>query len=464
MKSRAVATTVILMLVLASCGARLTREQRLAGIGTGAGGTAVGPGGVDASGSPIPGATGTAGPGGGATSGPGVSGPGAVPAPPGGNGGATDKGVTATQITLAVASDLSGVQGGLFKSTHQAMSAWAAMINSTGGLFGRRVKLQLRDTQAKDTSNQAAVQDSCDDSFALVGSMSAFDGGGASAGEACGIPDVTAITVNDKRAKAANVYPVYPVRADKIPIGTANYIKEKYPSVIQNAAMVYLNAGVTKSNAVQRAKAYESVGFKFRYYEVQVLEANYTPTVQRMKDDGIKYVSMVANYQSIQKLLAAMEQQNWFPEVRDWDSVAYAQPFLTCGGGPCTAANGSLIFTNTTLNEEAAGNPELQLYQQWLSRVAPGAKPDYFGFYAWSAGQLFAKVHKDVGAKITRKSFLAGLKDVHSWNGNGLHAAHDIGNKIMSPCFLYLEVKNAKFVRKDPASGFMCNKGPVVNT
>ncbi|MGH2728809.1 MAG: ABC transporter substrate-binding protein, partial [Actinomycetota bacterium] len=435
---------------------------RLAGIG-GGGGSLVNPN-VDASGSPLPGATGTAGPGGGGTIGPGGGGGGAVPAPPGGNGGATDKGVTATSITLTTASDVSGVQGGLFKSTHQAMSAWAAMINSQGGLFGRRINLKPRDTQARDTQNAAVVLDACADSFALVGSMSAFDGGGASAGQECGIPDITAITVNDKRAKATNVYPVYPVRADKIPIGTANYIKEKYPGVIQNAAMVYLNAGVTKSNAQQRVKAYESVGFKFKYYEVQILEANYTPTVQKMRDDGVKYVSMVANYQSIQKLLLAMDQQNWFPEVRDWDSVAYAQPFLSCGGGPCTAADGSLIFMNITMNEEAAGNPELQLYQQWLSRVAPGAKPDYFGFYAWSAGQLFAKVHKDVGAKITRKAFLDALKSVHSWNGNGLHAAHDIGNKIMSPCFMYVEVKSNKFARKDPASGFMCNKGPVVNT
>lgn len=461
MKSRAVVSTVLLMLVLAACGARLTREQRLAGIGTG--GVSIGPG-VDASGSPLPGATGTTGPGGVGTGGPGVSGPGAVPAPPGGNGGATDKGVTANQISIAVASDLSGVQGGLFKSTHQAMTAWAAMINSSGGLFGRSVKLQLLDTQAKDTTNQAAVQDACDKSFALVGSMSAFDGGGANAGAACGIPDITAITVNDKRAKASNVYPVYPVRADKIPIGPGEYIKKRYPSVIQNAGMLYLNAGVTKANALQRVEAYEKIGFKFKIYEVQVLEANYTPIVQRMKDDGIKYVSMVANYQSIQKLLLAMDQQDWFPEVRDWDSVAYANAFLSCGGGPCTPANGSLIFMNINMNEEAAGIPELQLYQQWLSRVAPGAKPDYFGFYAWSAGQLFAKVHKDVGAKITRKTFLAALKNVHSWNGNGLHASHDIGNKIMSPCFMYVEVKSTQFVRKDPASGFNCTEGPIVNT
>ncbi len=461
MKSRAVVTAILLMLILAACGARLTREQRLAGIG--GGGSLVNPN-VDAGGSPLPGATGTGGPVGGGTAGPGGGGGGAVPAPPGGNGGATDKGVTATTITITTASDISGVQGGLFKSTHQAMTAWTAMINSQGGLFGRRIVLKPSDTQARDTQNAAAVLDACNDSFALVGSMSAFDGGGATAGANCGIPDITAITVNDKRAKASNVYPVYPVRADKIPIGTGQYIKDNFPGVIQNAAMLYLNAGVTKANAQQRVDAYTKIGFKFKIYEVQVLEANYTPIVQRMRDDGIKYVSMVANYQSIQKLILAMDQQDWFPEVRDWDSVAYAQQFLTCGGGPCTAANGSLLFMNINMNEEAAGNPELQLYQQWLSRVAPGAKPDYFGFYAWSAGQLFTKVHKDVGAKITRKAFLDALRNVHSWDGNGLHVAHDIGNKIMSPCFMYVEIKGSTFTRKDPASGFMCNKGPVVNT
>lgn len=455
MKSRAVLFAAMLMLLLSACGARLTREQRLAGIGT----VTVGSGGTNDG---IVDPSQTTGPGGGATTGPG--GGGAVPAPPGGNGGATDKGVTATQITLTTASDTSGVQGGLFVSTHEAMTAWAAMINSQGGLFGRRINVLRKDTQARDTANAAVVSDSCNDSFALVGSMSAFDGGGANAGEACGIPDITAITVNDKRSKASNVYPVYPVRADKIPIGPANYIKEKYPDVIDHAAMVYLNAGVTKSNALQRVEAYSKVGFKFKIYEVQVLEANYTPTVQRMKEDGIEYVTMVANYQSIQKLVAAMDQQNWFPKVRDWDSVAYAQNFLTCSGSPCAGVDGSGIFMNITMNEEVSGNPELQLYQQWLSRVAPGKKPDYFGFYAWSAGQLFAKVHKDVGAKITRKAFLAALKNVHSWNGNGLHAAHDIGNKVMSPCFLEIVVSGNKFVRKDPASGFMCNKGPVVNT
>jgi len=30
--------------------------------------------------------------------------------------------------------------------------------------------------------------------------------------------------------------------------------------------------------------------------------------------------------------------------------------------------------------------------------------------------------------------------------------------------FMYLDIKGSRFVRKDPASGFICNKGGIVNT
>lgn len=456
------ALAALMLLFATACGARLTDQERLAGI------RALGRGGI-AAGAVGPGATvgpgGAAGPGGafgpGGVVGPGgTTGPDTTVIPPGGNGGATDVGVTANTITLAVASDISGVQPGLFKSTHQAMSAWAAMVNNQGGLYGRAVKLNLIDTQARDTANQAAVSDACTKAFALVGSMSAFDGGGAKVGEKCGIPDISAITVNAARQLADNVYPAFPQRADKLAIGTANYIKKTYPHVIQDAAMVYLNAGVTKANALQRKRGYESVGFKFKLYEVQVLEANYGGLVQRLEDDGIKYVNMVANYQSIQKMLDAMDKADWYPEVRDFDSVAYSPNFLTVGA----PAEGTLLFLTTGFAEEASTNPEMQLYIQWLNRVAPGAKPDFFGFYAWSAGRLFAHVHQAVGAKITRKGVLAAIRNVHAWNGNGLHATHDVGAKLISPCFLYLEIKGGKFVRKHPSNGFECNMGGLVNT
>ena len=69
------------------------------------------------------------------------------------------------------------------------------MVNNQGGIYGRAIKPLLLDSKADAVANQAAVTDACEKSFALIGSMSAFDNGGAEAGEKCGIPDVSAIAV-----------------------------------------------------------------------------------------------------------------------------------------------------------------------------------------------------------------------------------------------------------------------------
>src|SRR5207247_8916116 len=107
-------------------------------------------------------------------------------------------------------------------------------------ICSRAPKPDLLDTKAETTANKAAVTQACDNDLALVGSMSAFDNGGAEAGESCGIPDFTAIPVNPNRQLAKNVYAAFPNRPDKFAIGTANYIKKFYPDVVSKAAMLYL--------------------------------------------------------------------------------------------------------------------------------------------------------------------------------------------------------------------------------
>jgi len=472
MRSRAATISALLVLLLSACGARLTAAQREAGIGALGGGGSTG-GDIGAAGGSKTGTnigSTTGGTGGSGTTGAGGAGAGAAACGGSGPNTASDVGVTPTQINVATASDVSGVQAALFKSTHYAMAAWAAMVNTQGGLCGRTIKSDLLDTKANSTDNQAAVTQACGGDFALVGSMSAFDNGGAEAGQKCGIPDLTAITVNGDRAKATNVFPIYPIRPDKFAIGTANYIKATYPQVIKHAAMIYLDAAVTRVNALQRVKAYKTVGFDYggphddQVYAVQILEPNYGPYVDKMKSAGVQYVSMVANYQSIQKLLDAMDTAGWFPTVRDWDSVAYSDQFVNVNGAPYTHANGSLVFLNTNIAEESSSNPEMQLYITWLNRVAPGNKPDYFGFYAWSAGRLFQQLATQIGPKLTRKALFDAVKKVHSWDGHGLHAAQNVGDKIMSPCFLYLTIQNGMFFRKAPSSGFICNKGGIIDT
>ena len=476
MKLRVVAAVAALLLVLPACGSRLNEDQRVAAIRAGAGGgvggaggdeagdDGLGEGGLDAGSAADGGGTpGDASNPGDAASGPGT-GPGGGPggntnaaAPPGGNGGATDIAVTGTTVTISNISDISGPVPGLFKSAQQATQAFVAYFNSKGGLYGRKLKLLPLDSQTDSGANRTQTIQACKESFAIIGSMSAFDDGGAAEADKCGIPDLTSIPVNPARGNVSTMYAPFPNLSKYLGLGSATYIKEKYPNAIKTAAMMYAEGAVTRSQAERVQKGYESIGYDFVYTQpYNVAEPNFSPYILDMRGRNVQYITAVADYSSIVRIQQAMRQQNYVPEVRDWNSVVYDAGYIAQGG---QAVEGSLFFINTTMFEEAAGNAEMQLYLSWLRKVAPGAKPTYFGIYAWSAGRLFEEAMKKAGPNLKRAGLIEALKGIHQWSGNGLHATHDVGAKIPADCFLYAKVQGGKFVRVEPAQGFSCDKG-----
>ncbi len=409
------------------------------------------------------GSTGGGSAGGSQTSGGGGGGPGSGP---GGGGSSvagcakatkgTDTGVSANGVKVATLADISGVQPGLFESAHQAARAATLYINSQGGICGRQIELLPLDSKTDAGGNRAAMLEACDSAFAVVGSMSAFDEGSAAPGRECGIPDITAITTNRLKYDAPNTFPVFPSAGPVLGTTPAEYIAKQHPDVIKKAAVLFLNQAVTRANALARKKAWESVGYRFIYEaEVQVLEANYTRFVQEMRDRGVQYVTMVSDYQSLVRLQKAMKQQGYVPKIRSWDSVAYDGGYLN----EADVVEGSQVFINTAMIEEAGQNPEMRLYTEWLQRASPGAVPDYFGIHTWSAFRLFQKLASEIGPDLTRAKLLAALKATKEWGANGMHAPHHTGAKTPSTCNVTLEAKAGKFQRLAPASGFDCSGG-----
>jgi ABC-type branched-subunit amino acid transport system substrate-binding protein len=376
------------------------------------------------------------------------------------NGGATDLGVARDEIRIATVADVSGLVPGLAKAAHQGMAALAAYVNDRGGVYGRALRPSMIDSRTDATQTRAAVQQACDTAFAMVGSMSAFDEAGAEPGAACGIPDVSGITVSVTRASAPNVFAALPARPDYVPIGHANYLRERYPSEAQHAAMLWLNVSATRNLAAGWIKAYKSVGFRFVYeQEVQVLEANYSPYVYAMRDAGVQWVTFWADDSSMARMLKAMDQAEWRPRIVVLPPSGYT-PSLLDQAGP--AANGALVVSNTAPLEEIASTPEMQLYVRWLRRAAPGARPDFYGLMAWSAGRLFVQAAVAAGPRLTRAKLFDQLRKIRSWDGYGLHAPHDVGNKRMSGCFIILGVKSERFVRVAPSRRLACNWGGLV--
>ena len=385
-------------------------------------------------------------------------------APAGGNGGATATGVTATTISVGNIASISGVAPGLTQSAQQATEAWAAYVNSTGGICGRQVKVQPFDDGNDSATNFADASQACSSDFAMVGNASGFDDGSAQAVSGCSIPVMSAEVSTAAAGGTADIFGAGPGNDHYWPLGPANYLKATYPSAITHAAMVYLNVSASSSEAAHEVAAYKSVGFIYGAGDKDVISsaatnANYGAIVQTLQGDGVQYVTEFSDANSAERLLEAMQQANYAPKVVDWFSEEYSPQFAQ---QTQPESNGDLVLMNATAGyEDASAIPGLQLMESWMNRVAPGYHQDIFAMLAWSAGLAFEQAAKQVGPNLTRAAIISKLQGIINWTGGGVTPPVNVGQKIPSPCFFYEKIENGAFQRIYPAgpNTYDCSSG-----
>ena len=386
-------------------------------------------------------------------------------APAGGNGGATATGVTATTITVGNIASISGVAPGLTQSAQQATEAWAAYVNSTGGICGRQIKVQPFDDGNDSGQNFAAASQACSSDFAMVGNASGFDDGSANAVNSCSIPDMSAEVSTAAAGGTADIFGASPGDDHYYPVGPGNYIKATYPNAIKHAAEIYLQVPATASQAAHEIQANSSVGFVYtpaNGIATTPTNANYGTIVQQLQSQGSQYVSEYSDDNSAERLLQAMQQANYAPQVVDWISEEYTPQFAQ---QTAPESNGNLVAMTATDGYDDTGNPGMQLMETWLNRVAGSGNwhQDIFAILAWSAGLAFEQAAKQVGPDLTRPALIAKLQGITSWTGGGVTPQTDIGQKIPSKCFYYVKIENGGFQRVYPSAPgtYDCNSGYV---
>ncbi|MCW2494195.1 ABC transporter substrate-binding protein [Jatrophihabitans sp.] len=357
-------------------------------------------------------------------------------------------GISNSTINLANVADVSGPVSGLFAGAQQAMKAFVAYFNSTSSICGRKLSATYLDSQTSETGDQQATTTACGSAFAMVGSMGAFDGGGTSEVTHCGIPDLRAAVTESVRLTSPDVFATQSLNANYEPEAPPDYYLSAFgKDVAQHAAFVYLDAGASSYNAKQEMKSWTARGFKFVYSAgIPVTEFNYATYVSAMQSKSVKYVQYVGAYQEAVTLAKAMAQQN-FKAKLVFDPEVYDPGFISSGG---SAVNGAHVWINSAIFEEASSNPEMQLYEKWLSITSPGKSPNYFGLYAWAAGELFVQEALKLGGKLTRASLIASLKTVNNYTGNGLFGPQHVGQKLTGGCYGFITLVNGKWTREGP--------------
>jgi len=420
-----------------------------------------------------PGSTGDAGSGDATTSGAGTAGGSSSPggstggggataadtrsAPAGGNGGATDVGVTADQITLFNVADISGAVPGIFQDAQLATQAYVAYFNATEGtLYGRSLNLVVRDSQLNASQNRSHYEDACQQAFAAIGSMSAFDEGVSGPVGECGLPDIRTASVNPVTMDTPTVYSADAMSSTLYPTNHYLYWKGQYPGAELRAGMLYINNDTTTLQTRQMIGSSSKVGYNWVVDEaIGLAETNYSSYVIKLKNEGVEFVEFQGDVPQVVRLAQAMRQQNYWPRVFALQQNIYSPKLMAQGQEDIESVE---VAVGSALLENIQHYPELQTYREWLKRVSPQAEPTGQGMYAWSASMLFVQMAKQVGPNLTREAILEALSKVAGFDGNGLLPPQDVGARVPSNCHVIVKVENQQFVPVDPPDGrsFVC--------
>ena len=342
---------------------------------------------------------------------------------------------------------------GLFTQAQQAVVAYVKYFNDTKQtICGRSLTLQRYDSRTDAGADQQAYTKACADTFAMVGAMSAFDSGGASTAQKCGLPDIRAIATTNQRSECTTCYAAQPAGSKEFENAVPDYIKKNTSG--DKAAMLYINAGAAAENGQSQARLATKRGVTYVYQSaVDIAEFNYAPFVQAMKDKGVESVQFVAAEPQFTRLVQTMQQQNFKPKLLLLDPTAYSPAYTGPAG---SAAIGTTVFTNFTPFEEAAGNRELSLYLSYLEASSPGADPGFFGLFAWSAAKLFVEQATKLGGDLDRASLIASMKSVDKWTADGMHAPMPVGAKRITDCWRFIQWTGSAWKAVD-GTKYQCN-------
>ncbi len=385
-----------------------------------------------------------------------------APAPAGGNGGATDVGVTATQILLGNVADLSGPQPGLFQSAINGTNAYVAYINSLGGIYGRKLKVEAADSQTSCEGDRNAHQQLVNKVFAFAGSFALNDQCGATVlSQHKDVPDAH-LAVTPQANALPNNFSVTPI-GNKISNGPFGWITRKFGHTrVEHAGMLWANLPAVNNVAALSMRAAGTVGWKFLVHQsVSPTATDFTAQIIQMRQRGVTLFYTLFDAQELAEFLRNANQQNFHPLI--FAPLVYDQTFFDQLGGNTALAEGIYGFNGETLffSKSDAHIPPVALFQKWYGLVSHNGPADTFGADAWAETQLLVQAIAAAGPDLTRKKVLAELGKIHSFNADGFFHGSDPAAKTADNCFVPWVIRKGQYYRTDVSrSGYRCEGVP----
>ncbi len=368
-------------------------------------------------------------------------------------------GVTANSITVGSISDISAPIAGLFEGAKVGTEAYFAMINSQGGVNGRKLLLNGMDSAFSSGTVTNEAKSIAANDFAFVGGFSLLDGAEQPAIDAGKVPVVTQV-LSPNLYTDPNLYAAIPLVTGGEATGPFKWLKSKYPQDVKAVGVIGSNSAATAITAEHTFhNLTNSLGYKWVYdRDASFTETSFLPDMIKMKNAGVKLLFEPSQQGAYISTMAQEDKQEGLNALLFSGANSYEAGF-----DPGSAGNGTLISTVTALymGEDAKVVPAVATFDKWAKKVDPQTQLDLYTLYGWISAQLFVQALKGAGANPTRASLEAQLDKVTSFDASGLITNENPAQKIPGQCWIVAQYENGNWKRipPDPKAGFVCKPG-----
>lgn len=372
-------------------------------------------------------------------------------------------GLTPTTVTVG---NVSTESLGLFTGSIVGAKAYAAFVNSLGGINGRKLVVDAQDDQFTGAKNKQLIQSAVQNDFALVGSFSLEDSFGESViAQNPDVPDVST-TLDPGLSRLPNSYSANPTGSGW-PTGPIDYFARKYPVAVKHTAVLASTYASALATWKKEKPVLSRAGYHVSYFStVPITQTDFSQNVVAMRSAGVRLIlidQLPQNYAGA--LLKALSQQDFHPKLII-GTAAYSEELVPSAGGPSAADGSNVEMPNALfLGEDAAAIPADATFLKWVQQVSPGFKADYYTLAGWANAQLFTQALHAAGKNPTQGSVQQQLRKITSFSASGLLAPTNPAAGRPSTCYLIAKIADGKFVRTDdppvtgPTKGYRCDGG-----
>ncbi len=379
--------------------------------------------------------------------------------------GATDQGVSDTEIKIGFGDDRGYVKSpGLNKEMSDAVNALISWCNDQGGINGRKVV--GTDYDAAMTQANSVMQEACASQFMMVGYGFAMDQTAEQTRVACNLVSVPGFTVSPDAANGPMTFQGVPFPVDYANGSQWFQMAEMHPDLVNDFDVVNSTMPTIISSTTKIRSIAEAAGFKLKDCGVTLNyegESSYVPFAEKYKECGAKgiWTSRSASPSEL-NFVKALDQvgidpvffgeATWYgATVSDWNKDT----------GLLDNLNAGMTFQ---MLENADKVPAVKKYVDLVSEQ--GGKTALLGMQAASSFLLWAAAADECGSDLTRQCMVNELSNIHEWDGGGLHAVTDPGKNMPATCGLMTSLKGSTYAQAFPSTAgeFKCDPKYLVAT